>query len=480
MSDLLGGWLKIKLSDIAELIMGQSPPSSTYNTRGQGLPFFQGKAEFGDFYPIAIKYCSSPIKIAEVGDVLISVRAPVGPTNLCKEKSCIGRGLAALRPSSGITTKYLFYYLRNIEDWLSTQGTGSTFTAITKEDLENIEVILPPLNEQRRIVAKLENLLGKVDACKERLEKIPTILKRFRQSVLSAACSGRLTADWREKNPDVEPAEELLKRIEKEWSKKGRNISEDIQMQIEKDGLPKLPEKWKYVLLSQVSTIIMGQSPPGESYNLEGHGMPLINGPVEFGEKAFSSIIKSKFTTKVTKTCEENDLLICVRGSTTGRTNIAGFKACIGRGVAAIRAQSVEQWYLNYYLHSKYEEILSSGTGSTFPNISSEYLESIITPLPPLPEQQEIVRRVEALFKIADQIEERYKKARGYVDKLTQSILAKAFRGELVPQDPNDEPASVLLERIREERNRRRDKSQTGKTKNHRRQRRQNQLRMDI
>jgi len=132
MGDLPENWVKANLSEAAGLIMGQSPPSSTYNTKGQGLPFFQGKAEFGDFYPTVIKYCNDPIKIAEPGDVLISVRAPVGPTNLCKEKSCIGRGLAALRPSSGIVTKYLFYYLRNIEDWLATQGTGSTFTAITK------------------------------------------------------------------------------------------------------------------------------------------------------------------------------------------------------------------------------------------------------------------------------------------------------------------------------------------------------------
>ena len=93
----------------------------------------------------------------------------------------------------------MLHYFRFIEPSLSQQGTGSTFTAISKKDVEGIEVPLAPLNEQRRIVAKLEKLLAKVDACNERLEKIPAILKRFRQSVLAAACSGRLTADWREK-----------------------------------------------------------------------------------------------------------------------------------------------------------------------------------------------------------------------------------------------------------------------------------------
>src|SRR3990172_12521563 len=112
--------------------------------------------------------------------------------------------------------------------------------------------------------------------------------------------------------------------------------------------------------------------------------------------------------------------------------------------------------------------------------ISQPEISNLILPIPPLNEQYEIVRRLEALFKVADQIEERYKKAKAYVDKLTQSILAKAFRGELMPQDPNDEPASVLLERIREERAKKQVKSQTRKTKARRRQRLQDQLQIDI
>ncbi|MDP2268593.1 MAG: restriction endonuclease subunit S, partial [Deltaproteobacteria bacterium] len=215
MHDMPKGWIKTKLPELSDIIMGQSPPSSTYNTKGEGLPFFQGKAEFGNLYPKEIKYCVKPQKIAESGDILISVRAPVGPTNLCKEKSCIGRGLAALRTQEMTLSKYLLYYFRNIESWLSSQGTGSTFTAISKSDLEDIDVLLAPLPEQRRIVAKLEKLLTRVDACQERLNKIPALLKRFRQSVLAAACSGRLTSEWREKNGEnpAEWSEVLLKEV---------------------------------------------------------------------------------------------------------------------------------------------------------------------------------------------------------------------------------------------------------------------------
>jgi type I restriction enzyme S subunit len=230
--DLPENWMEVPLPEIATVNMGQSPPSSTYNTVGKGLPFFQGKAEFGDIYPSPVKACSNPLRIAQADDILISVRAPVGPTNLCREKSCFGRGLAAIRPSGGIPSRYLLYYLRSIEEWLSTQGTGSTFTAISKSDLEGLVVRLAPLNEQRRIVAKLENLLAKVDASQQRLAKIPIILKRFRQSVLAAACSGRLTADWRGENPCA--------------AIRGADPPENA---------PETPESWKWNRLGEVAHV---------------------------------------------------------------------------------------------------------------------------------------------------------------------------------------------------------------------------------
>ena len=102
-------WTLSTLNEVSDVILGQSPSSETYNMDGKGLPFYQGKAEFGDLYPTPVKWCSKPNKIAESGDILISVRAPVGPTNLCQEKSAIGRGLAALRPKNDMPSKYLLY-----------------------------------------------------------------------------------------------------------------------------------------------------------------------------------------------------------------------------------------------------------------------------------------------------------------------------------------------------------------------------------
>lgn len=146
----------VTLPEVAKLIMGQSPASSSYNTRGEGLPFFQGKTDFGDVYPTTRVWCTEPNKIAEANDILISVRAPVGPTNINTEKACIGRGLAAIRCSERIELKYMFYFLRFHEPQLARLGTGSTFEAISRDDLEEVKIPLPPLPEQQRIAAQLD------------------------------------------------------------------------------------------------------------------------------------------------------------------------------------------------------------------------------------------------------------------------------------------------------------------------------------
>lgn len=121
------GWSSTRLADASLIVQGQSPPGDTYNARGNGLPFFQGKAEFGPLHPVPVKWCSSPGKVAEPEDILISIRAPVGPTNLANSRCCIGRGLAAIRPLGGIDSKYVLYYMRQSAQLLAEKGTGSTF-----------------------------------------------------------------------------------------------------------------------------------------------------------------------------------------------------------------------------------------------------------------------------------------------------------------------------------------------------------------
>ena len=228
-SELPSNWNKAPLADISEIIMGQSPPSEYYNTDRNGLPFFQGKAEFGDLYPEAVKWCSEPGKVAQKDDILISVRAPVGPTNLAPGECCIGRGLAAIRPRDGIPSKYLLYYLRNIEASIDELGTGTTFKAISGKVLRAIPVPVAPPEQQKRIVAEIEKQFSRLDEAVANLKRVKANLKRYKAAVLKAAVEGKLTEDWRKPHPDVEPASELLKRILAErranWNERGNTRS---------------------------------------------------------------------------------------------------------------------------------------------------------------------------------------------------------------------------------------------------------------
>jgi type I restriction enzyme S subunit len=178
------------------------------------------------------------------------------------------------------------------------------------------------------------------------------------------------------------------------------------------------PSSWKLVRLAEAAEVTMGNSPPGDSYNETGDGIPLINGPVEFSEGDFGQTIRSKFTTSPTRRCKKDDLLLCVRGSTTGRTNIAGFDACIGRGVASIRARG-DQAYLNHFIRTQRQRLFDIGNGSTFPSITQEQLVSVEVPIPSLPEQ----RRIAAILDKADAI--RRKREEGI--RLTEELLRSTF-----------------------------------------------------
>jgi len=206
---------EVSLKDIADIIMGQSPPSSTYNANRVGLPFYQGKKEFGNLYPTPEKYCSEPKKIAESNDILISVRAPVGPTNFCKEKSCIGRGLAAIRTKEEIKNFYLFYYLRYFVFSLIEKSTGTTFSAISKDTLESFKVLLFSLQEQQQIISEIESRLSVCDKLEETVQQSQKKIEYLRQSILKKAFEGKLVSQ----NPEDEPAEKLLERIKQEKEK---------------------------------------------------------------------------------------------------------------------------------------------------------------------------------------------------------------------------------------------------------------------
>ena len=428
--DLPKRWVWTTLEEISEIILGQSPPSSTYNTDGKGLPFYQGKLEFGKLYPTPRKWCTAPKKIAEKGDVFISIRAPVGPTNLCPEKSAVGRGLAAIRGLGGIQSFFILYLIRRFENEIANKGTGTTFNAITGNQLKNFEIPVPPLAEQRRIVAKLDTLFTQLDAAVDSLTKAQVQLQRYRRSILKAAFEGELTRKWREGYSDeLEPMP----------------VSEIATP----NSLPELPDGWAWTTLKEISEIILGQSPPSSTYNTVGAGLPFYQGKLEFG-KLYPT--PRKWCTAPKKIAQKGDVFISIRAP-VGPTNLCPEKSAVGRGLAAIRGlHGIQPFFLLHLLRRFENEIASRGTGTTFNAITGNQLKTFQIPLPPLPEQKQIVSELERCLSIADEVEARIASELVRAERLQQSILKQAFSGKLVPQDSNDEPAEVLLTRIKADR----------------------------
>ena len=160
-SQMADNWCKIKLSDVAKIIMGQSPPSSTYNETGDGLPFFQGVRDFNYRYPLPRVFCSKPSRIAQPGDILFSVRAPIGRVNIADRECATGRGLAIIRPHNKSDARYLEFLLRNMEtSWDATEGSGSVFGNATRQDLEMLLLLWPQDKQERNAIA---HILGALD-----------------------------------------------------------------------------------------------------------------------------------------------------------------------------------------------------------------------------------------------------------------------------------------------------------------------------
>lgn len=187
MTALPAHWRVARLSDVAAIIMGQSPPGSSYNGKGEGVPFFQGKSEFGNLTATVRKWTTAGTKLAKAGDILLSVRAPVGPTNLAPVDCALGRGLAGLHAGSDLEQRFLMWNLRAQEHAISALGKGSTFEAITGKQLRDVTVPVPPMEEQRRIVEILEDHLSRLDVADMNFSAVERRLGILRGRLLDCA-----------------------------------------------------------------------------------------------------------------------------------------------------------------------------------------------------------------------------------------------------------------------------------------------------
>jgi type I restriction enzyme S subunit len=277
--------------------------------------------------------------------------------------------------------EFLNYLLNHVD--LRSYARQAAQPVISNSSLKDVVLTFPKsLSEQQQIVEILDQAFEAIDQAKANIEK------------------------------NIDNAKELFQsKLNNIFSQKG--------------------EGWEEKSLGKACEISMGQSPKGTSYNSEGIGTPLINGPVEFGPKPFSKTVMTKWTTEPTKLCKEGDLILCVRGSTTGRINIAGFNACIGRGVASIRYSKNQEW-INFFIRCNQKNIYDLGTGSTFPNVSGKIISSMKFSEPVSSEiQNNLVEVMKKLELDINSILKNYLKKLSDLEELKKSILQKAFAGEL-------------------------------------------------
>ncbi len=396
-------------------------------------------------------------KLIPPGSLIICVRMGLGKIAINTVPLAINQDLKSAQLSENVDINYFYYYYR-IQ---TVKGTGMTVDGIRQEKLLQMPFPLPPLAEQHRIVEKVDRLMALCDELEKHQQQerstclqlgtasfaglqdaetpeeferqwahicdtfdlmldCPENVAVLRQAILQLAVQGKLGTQ----DEGDEPASVLLERIRQEKErlvKEGKTNSKQFVHQIRVVSQT-LPDNWLLCMLGDVSEIIMGNSPPGDSYNTNGEGIALINGPTEFSKDPLGKTIVSQYTTQPTKLCIQNDLLICVRGATTGRTNIAGCDACIGRGVAAIRSPLI-QCYLNLFILTKAQIILDMGTGSTFPSISKNDLLTLPLPLPPLAEQHRIVEKVDRLMALCDQLEAQLKERAGVQECFAKAVV---------------------------------------------------------
>ena len=385
---------KYLLKDIAAIIAGQSPESKYYNTNGEGIPFFQGKADFGALYPNIRTYCSQPIRIAEKDDILLSVRAPVGPTNLSPGKVCIGRGLTAIRPGSSIRLKYLLYFFRYYEAQLQKSGTGTTFKAITQNVIKNIEVPVPSLDEQERIVSKIEELFSKLDASVAELKTAKEKLKVYRQAVLKEAF-------------DSVRSDCMTTTI--------KSVCETIKV-----GIVIKPTQY-YV---KTDGVFAFRNANVRRNYIEDNDWAMIS------QEGHQKNLKSQVHT--------DDVLIARSGVNLGMAAAVpekydGYNA-IDIVIAVPKKNFVLPKYLAQYTNSPYgvEIVKKNQHGAAQGHLNVKEYGNLPIFLPNISVQNELLQKIESRLSVCDSIEQTIDTSLQQAEALRQSILKQAFEGRLI------------------------------------------------
>ncbi|WP_437713330.1 hypothetical protein WMF45_46525 [Sorangium sp. So ce448] len=499
MSELPDGWAWPTLQEIAasepnamtDGPFGSNLKTSDYVTHGVRVIRLGnlGAGEFLDFDRAHIsesKY--EALKKHEVfpGDLVIAALAE--PVGRCVEvpaslgKAVVKADCVRLKVDSELDRRYVMHCLNSPDGRKRAEEAahGIGRLRINMADMRTLRIPLAPALEQRRIVAKIDALTAKSRRAKEALDAIPALLERLRQSVLAAAFRGDLTADWREKNPDVEPAEELLKRIRAErrrrWEEaelakmraKGKVPGDDRWKEkyeepapVDASDLPELPEGWCWATVDQLTETIQYGTSAKTSDNPSGVAVlrmgNIVSGQLDTSELKYLPADHEEFPGLL---LDPGDVLFNRTNSPelvgktavyTGHPETCSFASYLIRMRIIEVPPEIVSWFINGpHGRNWVTSVVSQQVGQA--NVNGTKLRSLAIPIAPRAELKEMLRRINHAVGSVRRVERLVSELASQTNELDRATLDKAFRGELVPQDPNDEPASVLLERLRAER----------------------------
>lgn len=434
MRTLPESWTKLQLKEVSEIITGSTPSTKNPEYYGGDIPFIK-PGDLDTQKPLiqATQYLSTEgakkSRLVRKGASLVSCIGNLGKVGYAGKVVATNQQINSVEFDKNLVDdRFGFYQLKTLKNWMKQEASATTISILNKSKFSEAPILLAPLKEQRRIADKLDTTLARVDALNDRLARITPLFKRFRQSVLAAATSGRLTEDLRS-SANLSA-----------WVKVPTETVSDFQ-----SGFAFKSEIFK----SQGDYQILKLA------NVKQNNLNLSAAPAFVDKKDVLDCLK--FAPNV------GDILISMTG--TKYKKDYGFACLIKKEIKCLVNQRVGRFIpdmgkiIPYYfllslMSEEFREQFFEGEtgGVNQGNVGAKHIKSCTINLPSLAEQTEIVRRVETLFAFADRLEARLQSAQTAAERLTPALLAKAFRGELVPQDPNDEPAAELLRRLREAR----------------------------
>lgn len=494
------GWESCVFGDIAKIRNGYAFKSK-YFKKGKELStdiplvrqsqLIGSKIDLSEAVYLAKEFADeNPNYLLKKGDILVGMSGSIG--KLCYyEHNVVSlqnqrTGKIEIFAENYLHSKYIGLYLSNIENELVKNAKGIAVQNISAKDIEALAFPLPPLNEQKRIVSKIEELFSELDNGIAALKTARERLKVYRQAVLKHAFEGKLTAKWREENADkLESPEQLLARIQHEREARYQEQLEDWQAAVKeweangkkgkKPSKPKefvkqgeigagyelgfnIPETWKSMLIGNVFSVHVGGTPSRKKKEFwDGEIFWVSSGEVAFCEifNTTETITTTGYENTSTEIHQEGTILLAMigEGKTRGQVAILRVPAAHNQNTAAIRVSEIglSPEFIYYFFQYQYEDTRRVGSGNNQKALNKNRVASIQFPFCSVEEQVTVVQALSEKLSFVENLNNELNIQLEKAETLRQSILKKAFSGQLVPQDPSDEPASKLLARIQAE-----------------------------